>query len=82
VRRHPVLGHIRIKSIPKNFIGGEDRSVDLSPIYKKIKEVDKEGDWFLHKSKTMLINGSAKNPKMRPTKLSLEEIVKIIKSIK
>lgn len=82
VRRHPVEGHIRIKAPPANFIESDalNKSVDLTPIYNVLKKADAEADWFLHSSKTMLLNGSAKNPQMRPTKLSLKEVVEIVKN--
>jgi hypothetical protein len=89
VRRHPKLGHIRIKAMPEKKVKSQKSKVksinriDLTPVYNMLMRVDEErrGDWFLHESKTMLLNGSAKNPKMRPTKLSLSEVIKIIQNV-
>lgn len=74
VRRDPKKNYIRIKSWPA-------KEIDLTQIYNKLKEKDKSATWFLHASKHMILNGSTKNPEMRATKLSLEEIINIIKSI-
>lgn len=74
VRRDPKKNYIRIKSWPA-------KQMDLTQIYNKLKEKDPNATWFLHASKHMILNGSTKNPEMRPTSLSLEEIVDIIKLI-
>jgi len=60
--------------------GRADRGVDLSQAFEKIKKLDPQARWFLHASKCLLLNGSAKNPKMNPTKLSLEEVIDVLKS--
>lgn len=54
-----------------------DKKVDLTDVYQKLKMLDPQATWFLHPSKCLLLNGSTRNPKMRPTKLSLREIVKV-----
>lgn len=71
IRKDPIKGYARIKSLPLS-------EIDLTQVYNKLKEKDSEASWFLHASKHMVLNGSTKNPKMKPTKLSLEEIIKII----
>lgn len=75
VRKDKKLGHLRIKSIPLP-------EIDLTAIYKKLVKKDPEATWFLHPGRHMLLNGSLKNPKTKPTKLSLEEVIKLIKKIK
>jgi hypothetical protein len=55
-----------------------DRGVDLTSVYKKIKEIDKNADWYFHSSKVLLLNGSEMK-EMRPTSLSLEEIINLLK---
>jgi hypothetical protein len=71
VRKDPKKGYIRIKSLP-------DPKIDLSSILTKLKKADPSASWFLHVDKHQLLNGSTKNPEMRPTRLSLKEITKII----
>lgn len=73
VRKDPGKGYVRIKALP-------DAGIDLTSVYEKLKKMDPEATWFLHISRTMLLNGSTKDPDMKPTKLSLEEIMKIIKN--
>jgi len=55
--------------------------IDLTLAYEKLKKMDPEATWFLHIGKKMLLNGSVKNPKMRPTSLGLGEIIKVLEKI-
>lgn len=72
VRKDPRKGYVRIKTLPSP-------AIDLTPVYKQLKKLDKEATWYLHPGKNMLLNGSTHNPKMRATKLRLEEIINVIK---
>lgn len=74
IRKDPIKKIVRIKAHPKN-------NIDLTPIYQKIIQIDKKGTWFLHSSKKMLLNGSSKNPNLKPTPLSLIKIIEIIKKL-
>lgn len=74
VRKDPKKGYLRIKSFPKP-------EIDLTPVYEKLKSEEPDATWFLHASKHMVLNGSSKNPDMRPTKKSLAQIIEAIKSI-
>lgn len=67
-------GRIRIKSIP-------NPKYDLTALYEKIKQKDTVGEWFLHIGKNMLLNGSAKGPSMKPSPLTLSQLVELIKEI-
>lgn len=71
VQRDPRKGNVRICVHP-----GAD--ADLTGVYEKIAQKDPNSDWFLHASKKMLLNGSNKNPNMRPTTLTLKEVIEII----
>ncbi|MBI2022894.1 hypothetical protein HYS97_03545 [Candidatus Daviesbacteria bacterium] len=55
--------------------------LDLEPIYKKVKELDPEADWFLHQSHHMVICGSGAAPDSKKTNLAFEQLVDIIKDI-
>lgn len=72
VRKDPERGFARIYA-------RNDRGVDLTKTYERFKEIDPEATWFLHSSLCLLLNGSGKNPAMKPTKLSLEQIIKVLK---
>ncbi len=72
VRRHPDKGFVRITA-------RWDKGVDLSEVYAKLKLMDPQATWFLHPSKCMLLNGASSNPNMKPTRLSLEEVVETVK---
>lgn len=74
IRKDPKRGFVRIKTLPKD-------EYDLTPLYKMVKKVDPEANWFLHVSKNMLLNGSAKNPNVKPSKLSLRQVIDLIKKI-
>lgn len=56
-----------------------DSEVDLTEAYQKLKNLDPQSDWFLHASKRLLLNQASVNPNMRPTKLSLREIIDVLK---
>ena len=72
--KDPESGGVRIYARP-------DSKVDLSKAYDKVKKLDPQSDWFLHSSKRLLLN-NASVIKMKPTKLSLAEIIEIIKERK
>ena len=74
IKKDPDRGNIRIKTQP-------NKKFDLESIYKEIIKKDKTGTWFLHVSHNMLLNSSAKNPNFIPTKLSLKEVIEIIKRV-
>ncbi len=74
IRKDPKSGAIRIKSFPKD-------EIDLTPVYKRVKELDPKASWFLHGSLHMLLNGSSKNPDSVPSSLTLPQVVEIIRKI-
>jgi hypothetical protein len=49
--------------------------------YEQMRKMDPDATWFLHVGKKMLLNGSTKNPDMKPTKLSLPEIIKVLEGL-
>lgn len=78
VRKDPRKGYVRIKTLPDRE---EKKGADLTLVYEQFKKIDPQATWFLHISKKMLLNGTPKNPKMIPTKLSLTDIIKVIEKI-
>ncbi|MBI4137417.1 hypothetical protein HY469_05135 [Candidatus Roizmanbacteria bacterium] len=72
VRKDPKKQYVRIKSFPK-------KGIDLTTVYERLLQKDPDASWFLHASKAMVLNGSTKNPSMKPTTLSLDEIMDVIK---
>ena len=86
VRKDPRKGYVRIKASPssesqKSKVKSQNKGIDLTLVYEKLSKMDPDATWFLHVSKKMLLNGSVKNPKMRPTKLSLSDIIGVLKKI-
>ncbi|MGB9911014.1 MAG: hypothetical protein ACPLKP_00165 [Microgenomates group bacterium] len=75
VKKDPESGKVQIYARP-------DSKVDLTQIYQKIKKIDPDSDWFLHSSKRLLLNHSSVNPNMRPTKLTSEQIIRLLKKQK
>jgi len=73
VKKNPENGAIQIYARP-------DSKVNLTAAYQKFKKMDPSADWFLHASGKLLLNESSVNPNMRPTKLSLDQIIKVLKS--
>ncbi len=78
VRKDPRKGYIRIKTLPDQK---DKKGIDLTPVYNQLSKMDPTATWFLHVSKKMLLNGTPKNPKMVPTKLSLKEIIKVLEKM-
>jgi len=76
-RKDPRKGYVRIKAIPSS--GKEN--IDLTLVYEELKRMDPDATWYLHVGKKMLLNGSAKNPKMKPSKLGVQEIIKVLEKI-
>ncbi|MFZ5366212.1 MAG: hypothetical protein ACOZBZ_02865 [Patescibacteria group bacterium] len=71
-KQDPRNNHLRIYS-------RWDKGVDLSLPYKEFKRLDPGATWYLHPSLCLLLNGSRSDPNMVPTKLSLSEIIEILK---
>ena len=78
IRKDPRKGYVRIKTLPDRE---EKKGADLTLIYEQLKKIDTHATWFLHVSKKMLLNGTPKNPKMVPTKLNLQEIIRVVEKI-
>lgn len=72
VRKDPKKGYLRIKTIPKP-------EIDLEPYYQELKDAEPDATWFLHASHHMLLNGSTKNPDMRPSRRPLAEIIEVLR---
>ncbi|MEK7060883.1 MAG: chromate resistance protein ChrB domain-containing protein [Patescibacteria group bacterium] len=74
VRKDSRKQYLRIKALPI-------AEIDLSPVYERLKKEEPEATWFLHASHHMVLNGSAKNPEMKPSKRPLSEIIEVIKEV-
>jgi hypothetical protein len=73
VKKSPKRGGVQIYSRP-------DSGADLKEAYEKVKKMDPQSDWFLHATHRLLLNEGSVNPNMRPTKLSLGQIIEVLKS--
>lgn len=61
-------------------VAAQSRStVDLHPVYQELQRVDSAADWYLHPSHRLLLCGTAKAPVRNLSRLSLEELVAVIK---
>lgn len=74
IRRDPKKGYLRVKSLPR-------KEIDLLSLYETLKVKDPQATWFLHASHHIILNGSAKNPDMKPTTLTLDQVITIIKEM-
>ncbi len=72
IRKDPKKGYLRIKALPQDH-------VDLAPYYEMLKAAEPQATWFLHASHHMVLNGSSKNPDMRPSMRPLAEIIDVFK---
>ena len=75
IRKEPETNFVMIKCQPRD-------ELDLKKAYEVLKEKDNKADWFFHSSKHIILNGSRHNPKVKPTRLNLEELIEIFKNIK
>lgn len=55
------------------------QTLDLAPIYEKVKSLDKDASWYLHQSHHIVLCGSSSAPDSKPTKLSFEQLIEAIK---
>jgi hypothetical protein len=53
--------------------------VDLEPIYRDLKRLDGDADWYLHPSHRLLLCGTPKAPPRSFSTLSLNELVGVLK---
>ncbi|MBU0576513.1 hypothetical protein KJ654_02525 [Patescibacteria group bacterium] len=74
IRKDSARGHIRIKTRP-------DIDLDLRPLWEEILKIDSAGTWYYHPSGKMLINGSEKHKNQKPSPLSLEQVITLVKKI-
>lgn len=78
IRKDPRKGYVRIKTLPATEY---EKGADLTLAYEQLSKMDPLATWYLHVGKKMLLNGTPKNPKMIPTSLTLEQIVKVVEKI-
>lgn len=57
------------------------KDLDLESIYQKAKRIDPEASWYFHQSKHIIICGSHSAPGSKPTKLSFEELIEVVRSL-
>ena len=57
------------------------QTLDLTPIYEKVKSLDPQASWFLHQSHHMVLCGSSSAPDAKPTKLSFEQLIELVKGL-
>lgn len=74
IRKEPKTGLVSIKSQPK-------AGIDLKPIYSELMKQDGKASWFFHQSRHIIVNGSRHNPAVKASRLSLKEIVEIVRKI-
>ncbi|HSX18833.1 MAG TPA: hypothetical protein VLE91_01725 [Candidatus Saccharimonadales bacterium] len=71
VIKDPKRGNIRVTGL-------NSKKVDFTKAYEMILKRDKVGNWFLHASKVLLRNGSIRNPTMKASPLSLDDMIDIL----
>jgi hypothetical protein len=74
VRKDPKKGYLRVKAFPKP-------EIDLSEVYEAFKKEEPDATWFLHASHHMVLNGSSKNPDIRPTQKTLQQVIDLIQEV-
>lgn len=72
IRKDPKTGRGKIKARP-------DSPITLENVWKALGLRESPEIWYFHQSGKMVINGSDKNPTIPATKLSLSDLIKIVK---
>lgn len=73
-RKDPKTGEMRVKARP----GAE---IDLKALADRVQTLDHVGTWFYHPSGKMLLNGSRKQRHQRPTNLTLQTMIDLLKEL-
>ena len=74
VRKEPGTGFVSLKSQPKP-------ELDLSSAFAALKLADPKADWYFHPSKHIILNGSRHNRSVKASRLSLQEVIDVIKKL-
>jgi len=64
----------------RGFAAPGGKGIDFSGVYKKLKSIEPDAEWYLHFSKDLLICGSNKAVNNKLSKLSLHELIDLVKS--
>jgi hypothetical protein len=80
VRKDPEQGFIRIKARPDSR-NPDGSDFNLKKLEKAIVELDQSASWFYHAGGKMLLNGSSGWHQKKASKLSLQQVVDLIKKI-
>jgi len=65
----------------RQFRANRDSNIDLTSVYEKLQAADPKAEWYLHQSKKLLICGHDIAPETKLSKLSLSELIDIVKSV-
>jgi hypothetical protein len=75
VRKEPETGFVAIKCQPRH-------ELDLEKAYQALKQADTQADWYFHPSRHIILNGSRHDRLVKPSRLSLGELIEILKQVK
>jgi hypothetical protein len=73
VRKRPKSSHLGI-------YGHWQKGVNFKKVFQKLKKKDPEASWYFHPDGCMILNKSINHPGRKPTRLSLEDVVEIVKA--
>jgi hypothetical protein len=73
IRKDPKTGRGRIKVRPLT-------PLTLEKVYEELARHEDRNQWFYHASGKMILNGSTRNQTLAPSKLTLLELVNIVKT--
>lgn len=75
VRKEEKSGMVSVKCQPRP-------ELDLTKAYEALRKADPQADWFFHSSKHIIVNGSRHNPEMKPSNLSLDQVIGVLSNVK
>ncbi len=73
IRKDPNKQYLRIKSLPRD-------DIHLGQAFETLKRSEPDATWFLHASGHMILNGSSKNPNMKPSTRPLSDIIDVFRT--
>lgn len=74
IQRNPTRHFVKIKLHPKS-------KKNLKKVHENLVKKDPKATWIYHPSGKMIINGSAHNPHVVASKLSIDTLVEIVKTV-
>lgn len=75
----PLVVQINAGSRYHGIRADADSDIDLTPVYEELMQREPEVGWYLHHSKKMLLCGGDLSPEVKPSSMTLEQLIELLK---